>query len=75
MKNNHRDRDCHTWRIEEEQFTLNVDKKNNYHYDDTYQPRRIEEKIQCDGKPSYTILEQGNLERSLLMMKNPTQPN
>ncbi len=40
-----------------------------------YQPKKTKEKIGCDGKPSYTILEQGYLERSLLMMKNPTQPN
>ncbi len=52
-----------------------IDKKNKCHCIDAYQPRRIEEKTQCDGKPSYIILEQGDLERSLLMVKNPTELN
>lgn len=61
-KNNHHDHDCQTWRIENERFTLNCWQKNNYHYDGAYQPRKNEKKTQSDGKPSCTILEQGDLE-------------
>jgi len=37
--------------------------------------KKTKEKTRCEGKLSYMILEQVDLQRSLLMIKNPTQPN
>jgi hypothetical protein len=43
-KNNYYDCDCQTWRIEKEWFILNCWRKNNYHYDGAYQPKKLKEK-------------------------------